>query len=180
MYKFNSFKKVVFMGTLALVASLPTQAEIIEQSGNSFTVKHSFVSNTDISNAAHEFGHVGRWWLSEFSSSGDGQNMFFNGEGLHENMPNGKTITHLSTVEKGLWKGSLGQLINEKIVGQLKVSIKEHHYGIKITMEYAVKSDSIVQNQHWPNDIDSMIGAQMTSLKGALKKRKSQVRRVVR
>jgi hypothetical protein len=171
MNKFSLLKITVFTSALALLASFTAQAEITEQSTNSFTVKHSFVSNKNTDTARHEFGHVGRWWTSEFTQSGKGRNMFFDGKGMHERMPNGKTLTHLTKVKKGLWSGALGKLRNEDVKGEMKISIKEHHHHTKVTMEYTVTSASLIVNEIWPNYIDNMLAAQMNSFKNSLSKR---------
>jgi len=175
MKKISLLKKVALTSTLLLVSSLPIQAEVTDMSDNSFTVKHSFISHKDTSTALHQFGHVGLWWTSEFTQSGKGQNMFFNGKGLYENMPNGEVITHLTKVEKGdnewVWHGSLGKLKNEKVNGKMKVSIKEHHHCTRISMEYTVKGETLTEHQAWPKYIDNMLAVQMESLKDSLNKR---------
>ena len=175
MNKFSLLKLTILTSTLAVITNFAVQAEVTEQSANSFTVKHSFLSNKNTSTARHEFGHVGRWWTSEFTQSGKGHNMFFDGKGMHERMPNGKTITHLSKVEKEnnqwVWLGALGKLRNENVNGKMKISIKEQHHHTKVTMEYTVTSDSLVSNKNWPKYIDKMLAAQMNSLKSSLNTR---------
>jgi hypothetical protein len=175
MKRFNLLKTTLLASTLAVVTSFSVQAEITKQSSRSFTVKHSFTSNKNTSTAVHEFGHVGRWWTSEFTQSGEGKNMFFNGKGLYENMPNGNTVTHLTKVKKEdnqwIWLGALGKLKNEDVNGKMTVSIKEHHHHTIISMEYSVNSDSLVEHQNWPSYIDNMLDAQMHSLKDSLNKR---------
>jgi hypothetical protein len=175
MNKFNLKNKTVLASALALMTSFSIQAEVTEQSNNSFTVKHSFISNKSTSTALHEFGHVGRWWTSEFTQSGKGRNMFFNGEGMYEKLPNGKTITHLTKIEKGnkqwVWVGALGKLRDENVNAKMKISIKENHHGSKISMEYTVKTESLVGNKTWPQYTDNMLAAQMDSLKSSLNKR---------
>jgi len=171
MNKFSFLKITVFTSTLALLTSFSAQAEITEQSANSFTVKHSFMSKKSVSLAKHQFGHVGWWWRSAFTHSGKGRNMFFDGKGMHERMPNGKTLTHLTKIKKGVWIGALGKLRNEDVQGKMKVSIKGHHHNTEVTMEYIVTSDSLVANEAWPKYIDKMLAAQMNSLKNSLNKR---------
>ena len=175
MKKFNLPKITLLAAILALVTSFSIQAEITEQSTNGFTVKHSFTSNKNTSTALHEFGHVGGWWTSEFTQSGKGHNMFFNGKGLYENMPNGKTVTHLTKIQKGdkqwVWLGALGKLRNEDVNGRMKITIKEHHHNTKISMEYTADSNSLVDHQTWPNYIDNMLSTQMDSLKNSLNNR---------
>lgn len=168
-------RNIIATITLALVTSFCAQAEITEQSSKSFTIKHSFISNKSVSTAKHEFGHVGRWWTSEFTQSGKGRNMFFNGQGMHENMPNGKTITHLTKIEKEnkkwVWTGALGKLKNEDIDAKMKISITNNHHGSKVSMEYSVKGDLLADNKAWSTYTDNMLEAQMKSLKNSLKKR---------
>ncbi|SFD57428.1 hypothetical protein [Pseudoalteromonas denitrificans] len=175
MNKLNLKKHQVFACTLVFVSSFASQAEITSQSDSSFTVTHSFVSNKSISTARHEFGHVGRWWTSEFTLSGKGNNMYFNSKGMHERMPSGETITHLIKTEKAdnqwTWAGTLGKLKNEKVNGEMKISIKERHHQTKITMKYTVTSDLLVSNQNWPSYIDNMLSVQMNSLKKSLNNR---------
>jgi len=174
MKKVNLLKKV-FLTTI-LISSFSIQAEITKQSHDSFTIRHSFVSDSKISTVKHEFGHVGRWWTSEFTQSGKGRNMFFNGKGMHEKMPSGKTITHLIKVEKGLWIGSLGELRNKDVDGKMKVSIKNFRQGTKIIMEYTVKSELLTEHHKWPKSLDSMLGIQMDSLEASLKQRQNHAR----
>jgi len=171
MNKFSLLKITVFTNTLALLTSYTTQAEVTEQSVNSFTVKHSFVSKKSVSLAKHQFGHAGWWWTSEFTQSGKGHNMFFNGKGLHEKLPSGETITHLTKVKKGVWSGVLGKIRSEDAKGKMKVSIKEHHHSTKVTMEYTVISNSLASNKNWPSYMDKMLAAQMSSLKNSLNNR---------
>ncbi len=175
MKKFNLLKKVALITTLALASSFSVQAEITHQTDNSFTVQHSFTSSKDYSTARHQFGHVGLWWVSEFTQSGKGHNMFFNGKGLYENMPNGKTITHLTKIKNGdnqlIWLGVLGKLRSENVEGKMTVNIKEHHHSTKVSMEYTVSGDALVDHQTWPQYIDHMLDAQMDSLQSTLSKR---------
>jgi len=171
----NSIKKTLFVSTVALITSFSTQAKITEQTNNSFTVKHHFSSHKNTSTALHEFGHVGRWWTSDFTQSGDGSNMYFNKKGMHERIPNGENITHLTRIEKGnnqwVWTGALGKLRNENVDAKMKISIKEDHHGSRVTMEYSVQAESIAKNKSWPTYIDTMLEAQMKSLKVSLNNR---------
>jgi hypothetical protein len=171
MNKFSLLKLTVFASTIALLTSYSVRAEITKQSANSFTIKHSFISKKSVSLAKHQFGHVGWWWTSEFTHSGKGRNMFFNGKGMHERMPNGKTLTHLTKVKKGEWNGALGKLKNADVKGEMKVSIKAHHHNTKVTMEYTVTSDQLAANKSWPKYADGMLAAQMNNLKDSLNKR---------
>jgi len=171
----NLIKKTLLASSLALITSFSIQAKITEQSSDSFTVKHHFFSHKNTSTALHEFGHVGRWWTSEFTQSGDGSNMYFNGKGMHEKMSNGENITHLTRIEKGdnqwVWTGALGKLRNENVDAKMKISIKEDHHGSRVTMEYSVKGGSLADNNTWPVYIDTMLEAQMKSLKVSLNNR---------
>ena len=171
MRKFNFVKRTLIATTVALVTNFTAQAQVTEQSTNSFTVKHSFVSKKSVSLAKHQFGHAGWWWTSEFTQSGKGHNMFFNGKGLHEKLPSGETITHLTKVKKGVWSGVLGKIRSEDAKGKMKVSIKEHHHSTKITMEYTVTSNLLASNKNWPSYMDNMLAAQMSSLKDSLNNR---------
>lgn len=161
--------------TVLALSHLAVKAEVTAQSTDSFVVKHSFVSNKNISTVRHQFGHVGRWWTAEYSSSGKGTNMYFDRKGLFETMPNGKTITHLIKTESGnnqwTWTGALGQLKNENVDAQMKVNIKEGHHGTRVNMEYRVKSNALADHQDWPSYIDTMLDTQMNSLNSSLKKR---------
>ena len=175
MNKFITTKKLALTFLFTFAANFTAQAEITEQSNNSFTVKHSFISSKSISTAIHQFGHVGLWWTAEFTLSGKGHNMFFNGIGLYENMPNGETITHLTKIEKGdnqwVWLGALGKLRGKNVNGKMKVCINKDHHGSKVSMEYTVKGEDLADNQAWANHIDTMLKAQMESLNRSLKKR---------
>ncbi len=171
MKKLSSIKSMLLLSSFALFMSTSSQAEVSEQTKTSFTVKHSFISKKSVSLAKHQFGHAGWWWTSEFTQSGKGNNMFFNGEGLHERMPDGTTITHLSKVKRGEWTGALGKLRNKDVDARMKVSIKEVHGRTKVLMEYTVTSDQLSKNDTWPSYTDSMLYAQMNSLKVSLDKR---------
>jgi len=184
MNKFNLIKNSVVIILLAFTTSFTVRAEIIEQSKNSFTVKHSFTSNANTASVRHKFAHIGQWWLSEFTQSGKGENMFFNGDCLCEKLPNGKTITYLKKLENGdnqwTWLGAFGQLRNENINGKMTVGIKKHHYGTNVTLEYVVKNEALTKHHHLPTNIDSMLGAQLKSLKGSLMENKSPARVTLR
>jgi hypothetical protein len=175
MNSLNLCNKTLFASALAWVICFSSQAEITEQSIDRFTVKHSFTSPKSVSTARHEFAHVGRWWTSEFTQSGNGRNMFFNGLGMYENMPNGEVVTHLTKVEKennqSVWVGGLGNLGNENVDAKMKISIEDNHHGSKISMEYSVESDLLAQNKIWPTYIDTKLGDQMKSLKISLNNR---------
>jgi hypothetical protein len=177
MKKFNFLNKILL--TTILASSFSLQAEVTKQSSNSFTIKHSFVSDAKKSTVKHEFGHVGRWWASEFTQSGKGQNMFFNSKGMHEKMPSGKMITHLTRVDKGVWNGALGELRNNNVDGEMIVSIKNFRHGTKITMEYTVKSELLADHHHWPKSVDTMLSVQMDSLNSSLKKRMNHIREIL-
>lgn len=151
MKAYNLVNISALASALVLMTSFSIQAEITEQSNNSFTVKHSFFSKKNVSTARHEFRHVGRWWTSEFTQSGKGSNMFFHGKGMLENMPDGQTITHLTEIERGnnqwVMVGALGKLRDENVDAKMKVSIKNDHHGSRISMEYTVKADSLANNK---------------------------------
>jgi len=184
MNKLSRIKNSVVITLLAFVASSTVQAEITEQSTNSFTVEHSFTSNADVASVRHRFAHIGQWWLSEYTQSGKGENMFFNGDCLCEKMPNGKTITYLKKLENGdnqwTWLGAFGELRDNNINGKMTVAIKKHHYGTKVTLEYAVRNEALTKHHHLPTNINSMLGAQLKSLKGSLMKNKSPARVTLR
>lgn len=165
---------------LAVAISFSTQAEVTNQSDHSFTVKHSFVSDSKLSTVRHEFGHVGRWWTSEFTLSGNGHNMFFNGKGLYESMPDGKTITYLTKIDKGVWNGTFGDLKGKDAHGQMTVNIKNYRYGTKISLEYTVNSELLPANKHWPKNINSLLGGQMASLQTSLLSRQSHARVILK
>jgi hypothetical protein len=180
MKKLNLLTNIIFTVVIVLASSCSVNAEIIEQSNDSFTVKHSFVSDINITIVQYEFGHAERWWMPDFTQSGQGENMFFNKTGLYENMPNGKTVTHLRKVSKGLWVGALGLLKGKNIDGEMKVSIKRYRHGTKVIVEYKVKSDVLAQQKKWATYIDSMFAAQMENLQISLNKRMTEIRTIIR
>ncbi len=78
---------------------------------------------------------------------------------------------YLIKVKKGVWNGALGKLRNKGVKGEMKVSIKAHHHGSKINLEYTVNSDSLIEHKTWSSYIDGMLAAQMSSLKNSLNER---------
>ncbi len=173
----NILKSLFFLTTISLaIGAFSIHAKVSHQSDSEFTIKHSFIINKSVSTTHHEFSHIGRWWTSEYSMSGNGNNMYFAGKCFCETMPNEKAETVMTFIERkrnksAVLSGAIGPLRGKNVKGLMSWDFEKDHHGTKVTVVYKVSGQGIAKNKAWPAELDVLLEKQMSSFKASLRKR---------
>jgi len=172
----NILKTIGLTSMTLFSLSFSALAEINQQSDKEFVIQHNFFTHKDVSTTHHEFSHIGRWWTSEHSLSGKGSNMYFANKCFCETMPNGKTETVMTFVDRqrnksAVLSGELGPLRGKAVEGKMTWKFNKDHHGTRVTMEYKVSGLAVADNQTWPTELDNLLEKQMKSFKASLSKR---------
>jgi hypothetical protein len=171
---------VGFAMAATTLTNFSANAAVIERSAHSFTVAHSFVVNKNVSIVHHEFSHVGRWWTSAYSLSGNGHNMRFQHSCFCETMPDGENETLMTFLDRkrdksAVLSGAIGPLRDQPVKGKMTWLFDKTQYGTKVTVEYNVWGDILANNKSWADDVDTMMAEQMVSFERAAKNRGANV-----
>jgi uncharacterized protein YndB with AHSA1/START domain len=148
-------------------------AEVADSSASGFTVKNSLSINAAPDEVYRRLLHVGEWWNSEHTYSGDSHNLSIEAKAggcFCEKLPNGGSVQHMEvllampgrTLRMG---GGLGPLQGIGAVGSLTIQFSQVGAGTKLTMTYAVAGYLPAGMNTWAVPVDSVLTGQFVRLK---------------
>lgn len=135
--------RLVFLG-VALLASVPTSAAVIQSGPNGFVVRHSVNLVVPPDQAYAAIGELPRWWDKDHTYSGDSANLSMSlraGGCFCERLEKGGGIEHMRVTlvqpgERVVMTGALGPLLYEGVSGVMDLKVEKIAGGAKVTMDY--------------------------------------------
>ena len=132
-----------FLG-MALLASMPARAAVVQSGPNGFVVRHSVNLVIPPEQAYAAIGELPRWWDKDHTYSGDSANLSMSlkaGGCFCERLEKGGGIEHMHVTlvqpgERVVMTGALGPLLYEGVSGVMDLKIEKIAGGAKVTMDY--------------------------------------------
>jgi len=132
-----------FLG-VALLASMPASAAVVQSGPNGFVVRHSVNLVIPPEQAYAAIGELPRWWDKDHTYSGDSANLSMSlkaGGCFCERLEKGGGIEHMHVTlvqpgERVVMTGALGPLLYEGVSGVMDLKIEKIAGGAKVTMDY--------------------------------------------
>jgi hypothetical protein len=161
---------------LCFVVSNNSYADIKNLGAKHFVITHKFTTASSPSRVFHQFAHIGRWWSSENSLSGDGKNTY-----LHwgdkscfcEKIPGSEDVIIMEgdkVVGDKLmqFRGAFGPLRGQDVDATMSWKFDRDHHRTVLTMEYdvVIKSDGDISG--WASTLDEILGTEVNNLKKSL------------
>ena len=148
-------------------------AEVADSSAGGFTVKTTFTIQASPDEVYRRLIHIGDWWDSEHTYSGDAHNMTIEeraGGCFCEKLANGGSVRHLEVLFVAPGKtlrmgGGLGPLQGIASSGTLTIQLSAAGAGTKLDMTYSVAGYFPAGMNTWAAPVDSVLSSQFTRLK---------------
>lgn len=149
------------------------RAEVIDSSENGFTVKNEAVIAASPGKVYEALLHVGSWWDSEHTYSGDAHNMSIDarpGGCFCERLPHGGGIQHMTVLYVAPGKtvrmaGGLGPLQPLGVAGSLEWKLSAADGGTRLELGYVVGGYSGGGLRVLAAPVDGVLRAQLLRLK---------------
>ena len=150
-----------------------TAAEVADSSATGFTVKASFSIQAAPEEVYRKLIHIGDWWDSEHTFSGDAHNLTIEerpGGCFCEKLPNGGGVRHLEVLFVAPGKalrmgGGLGPLQGIAASGSMTIKLTPADGGTKLETTYAVAGYLPAGMNTLAAPVDSVLTNQFVRLK---------------
>lgn len=148
-------------------------AEVADSSAGGFTVKSTFTIQASPAEVYRRLIHVGDWWDSEHTYSGDAHNLTIEekaGGCFCERLADGGSVRHLEVLFVAPGKtlrmgGGLGPLQGIASSGSMTIKLSRADGGTKLEMTYAVAGYLPSGMNTLAEPVDSVLTGQFTRLK---------------
>ena len=166
-----------FIGSIILAAALGlaglAHADVIDSQPNGFEVKQTVEIAAPTAKVWEALGHVGSWWNSKHSWSGDAHNLSLDlkpGGCFCEALPGGGGAQHLTVVFVAPGKtvrlsGALGPLVFTGASGHLVWTVAEKDGHTTLTQSYDVGGYMKGGLDKMAGPVDGVLTEQLTRLK---------------
>ena len=169
---------IVFALVLAALSPGWVKAEVADSSANGFTVKLAFNINAAPDEVYRKLIHVGDWWNSEHTFSGDAHNLSIEERPMGcfcEKLPNQGAVRHMEVVNFSPGKtlvlsGGLGPLQSLAATGSMTISLAAAEGGTKLAVTYAVTGYLPAGMNALAAPVDGVVREQFTRLKNYLER----------
>jgi len=169
---------MTFGGYAAVAAlvllSAGASGEVVDSSSNGFTVKTTLAVNAAPS-AVYDgvVHHVGYWWNSAHTFSGDAHNLSIQDKAMGcfcETLPNGGAVRHMEVIYAAPAKaltmsGGLGPLQRLAVTGTMQIKLSPADGGTKLEVTYAVGGYVAGGLNSLAAPVDGVLGEQFSRLK---------------
>jgi hypothetical protein len=163
---------------LCVAASAVAAAEVADSSAGGFTVKITLSIQAAPDEVYRQLIHVGDWWNSEHTFSGDARNLSIEekaGGCFCEKLPNGGGVRHLqvlfvapgNTLRMG---GGLGPLQGIAANGSMTIQLSPAGAGTKLDVIYAVAGYLPSGMNTLAAPVDSVLTGQFVRLKNSVER----------
>lgn len=148
-------------------------AEVADSAAGGFTVKTTFTIQASPEEVYRRLIHIGDWWDSAHTYSGDAHNMTIEekaGGCFCEKLANGGSVRHLEVLFVAPGKtlrmgGGLGPLQGIASSGSMTIKLSPADGGTKLEMTYAVAGYLPSGMNTLAEPVDSVLTGQFTRLK---------------
>jgi len=167
-------RKLLTIVVMSLLTCATAPAEVTDQAPNGFTVKIAVVVQAGPEDVYNKLvHHVGDWWNSEHSFSGDAHNLSIDEKPMGcfcEKLSNGGGVRHAEVImvmpnKLLVMSGAFGPLQKFATTGTLTLAILPLHNQTRIEMTYAVGGYLSGGVDTWADPVDKVLSEQMTRLK---------------
>jgi uncharacterized protein YndB with AHSA1/START domain len=153
-------------------------AEVADSSAGGFTVKATFGIQAAPDEVYRRLIHIGDWWDSEHTFSGDAHNLSIEekaGGCFCERLPNGGGVRHLEVLFVAPGKtlrmgGGLGPLQGIAAGGTMTIKLSPAGSGAKLEMTYSVAGYLPSGMNTLAAPVDSVLTSQFTRLKNYIER----------
>jgi uncharacterized protein YndB with AHSA1/START domain len=153
-------------------------AEVADSSASGFTVKATFSIQAAPDEVYRRLIHIGEWWDSEHTFSGDAHNLSIEekaGGCFCEKLPNGGSVRHLEVLFVAPGKtlrmgGGLGPLQGIAASGSMTIKLSPADGGTKLDITYAVAGYLASGMNTLAAPVDSVLTSQFTRLKNSVER----------
>jgi uncharacterized protein YndB with AHSA1/START domain len=158
-------------GVLSLAGG--ASAEVVDSQAAGFEVKEVVDIDAPAAKVWEAMGHVGDWWKSEHSFSGDAHNLSLDlkpGGCFCERLPRGGGVTHMTVIyirpgETVRLAGALGPLQGTGAQGHMTWALREVSGHTHLSLTYDVGGYVRGGLQSWSKPVDDVLGEQMVRLR---------------
>jgi uncharacterized protein YndB with AHSA1/START domain len=166
-------RKILLALIFCTVGAALAAAEVADSSAGGFTVKTTFTIQASPDEVYHHLIHIGDWWDSEHTYSGDAHNMAIEeraGGCFCEKLAKGGSVRHLEVLFVAPGKtlrmgGGLGPLQGIASSGSMTIKLSPADGGTKLEMTYAVAGYLPAGMNNLAEPVDSVLTGQFTRLK---------------
>lgn len=163
---------LAMIGGAALVAAAPADAEVVSASAGAFEISRSVTVPVTPDAAYGALGHVGRWWSSAHSYSGNAANMTLDlhaGGCFCEKLADGGSIEHMRVIAARPGRllrlsGALGPLQAEAVAGVMSWTLAADPAGVRIVQTYSVSGHVRGGADKIAPAVDQVMGEQLQRL----------------
>jgi uncharacterized membrane protein len=154
-------------------------AEVIDSSGNGFTIKVAVTIQAPPADVYHRLIHdVGDWWDSAHTFSGNAHNLSIEEKPMGcfcEKLPGGGSVRHMEVIyfEPGKalgLSGALGPLQALAATGSMRFRIAPAESGSRLELTYAVGGYLKAGLDTWAKLVDTVLLEQITRLKNYMER----------
>jgi len=171
-------RAILLASRLCGAASAVAAAEVADSSAGGFTVKITLSIQAAPDEVYRQLIHVGDWWNSEHTFSGDARNLNIEekaGGCFCEKLPNGGGVRHLqvlfvapgNTLRMG---GGLGPLQGIAANGSMTIQLSPAGAGTKLDVIYAVAGYLPSGMNTLAAPVDSVLTGQFVRLKNSVER----------
>jgi hypothetical protein len=164
-------KTLVFVLVAAMAPAL--RAEVKEAAPTLFLIERAVSTRVPPSAAYTALTHVGKWWDSEHTWSGDARNLQLQaraGGCFCEKLTDGGSVSHGRVIWAQPGKmlrieGALGPLQDMAVAGVLSFKLEPDGSGTRLTMTYRAAGNFTMDSAKLAPLVDQVLGVQLERLK---------------
>ena len=153
-------------------------AEVVDSASNGFTVRTTLSIKAAPDAVYRQIIHVGDWWDSAHTFSGDSHNLSIEEKPLGcwcEKLPKQGSVRHMEVVflspgEKIVMVGGLGPLQSMATTGTMTFQLSPEAGATKLTVTYTVGGYLPAGLNTLAGPVDSVLGQQFARLKNYIEK----------
>jgi uncharacterized protein YndB with AHSA1/START domain len=171
-------RKILLAVILCVAEAGLAAAEVADSSASGFTVKATFSIQAAPDEVYRRLIHIGDWWDSEHTFSGDAHNLSIEekaGGCFCEKLPSGGSVRHLEVLFVAPGKtlrmgGGLGPLQGIAASGSMTIKLSPADGGTKLDITYAVAGYLPSGMNTLAAPVDSVLTSQFTRLKNSVER----------
>jgi hypothetical protein len=169
---------LAFAASLLLLTPQRVKPEVVDASSAGFMVKLAVNINATPDAVYRKFVHIGEWWSSEHTFSGDAHNLYLEEKAMGcfcEKLINQGAVKHMEVVYLAPGKsvvlaGALGPLQALAATGSMTISFDAAEGGTKAGVRYAVTGYLPAGMNTWAAPVDQVLREQFARLKNLVER----------
>lgn len=157
-----------------MLLALPGHSEVLQADAVGFTAGGKIISTQPLARVWQELMSVANWWEDSHSFSANAANMVFDVEGAcfcerwDGNEVRHLELVHLRKQKKLVFRGALGPLQDQAIVGALSIELKPADDNVSVHWQYRVYGRLTGDMGEWSKAVDGVLSTQFGNLQKRL------------